>query len=216
MALIFKETGKYIDALEYLSIYILMCEETGNKSGIAAVNNTYGDLHYELKNYSKAGEYFRKAINVYKDIGDTVRLGHLYMNFGSVLNELEKFDSSFYYFSMAKEIFLETDNQEDMANLFLCIGEYYELTGMIKEARENMFEGLEISKRINNKSVMLNAYHLLGRNFNKNKQYYEAIRYLDTALIFAYEAKQPGKKILIAEELMIAYSALEQFSQAFY
>ncbi|NQU81753.1 MAG: tetratricopeptide repeat protein, partial [Bacteroidetes bacterium] len=60
MALIFKETGKYIDALEYLSIYILMCEEAGNLSGIAAVNNTYGSLFYELKNYSKAGEYFRK------------------------------------------------------------------------------------------------------------------------------------------------------------
>jgi len=138
------------------------------------------------------------------------------MNLGSVLNELEKFDSSFYYFSMAKEIFLKTDNQEDMANLFLCVGEYYELTGMIKEARENMFEGLEISKRINNKTAMLNAYHLLGRNHNKNKQFYEAIRYLDTALVFAYEAKNPRQKMLIAEELMIAYSALEQFSQAFY
>jgi len=145
-----------------------------------------------------------------------VLLGRLYMNLGSVLNELEKFDSSFYYFSMAKEIFLKTDNQEDMANLFLCVGEYYELTGMIKEARENMFEGLEISKRINNKTAMLNAYHLLGRNHNKNKQFYEAIRYLDTALVFAYEAKNPRQKMLIAEELMIAYSALEQFSQAFY
>ncbi|MCK4819987.1 response regulator, partial [bacterium] len=51
---------------------------------------------------------------------------------------------------------------------------------------------------------------------NKNKQYYEAIGYLDTALVFAYEAKKPGKKIFIAKELMIAYSALAQFSQAFY
>jgi len=216
MALVFRETGKYIDALEYLSICMSMYNEAGNRLGIAAVNNTYGDLHYELKNYSKAGEYFRKAINTYIDIGDTVKLGSLYMNLGTVLNELEKYDSSFYYFSMAKEIFLETDDQEDMANLFLCIGEYFELTGRMKEARENMFESLDISKRINNRGIMLNAYHLLGRNFNKNKQYYEAIRYLDTALVFAYEAKNPGKKILIAEELIIAYSALEKFSEAFY
>lgn len=216
MALVFKGTGKYIDALEYLSICMSMYEKSGNRTGIASINNAYGSLHYELRNYSKADEYFRKSISAYKDIGDTIRLGSLYLNLGSVLNELEKFDSSFYYFSMAKEIFLETDDQEDMANLFLSIGEYYELTGRMKEAKENMLEGLDISKRINNKGAMLGIYYLLGRNSNKNKQYYEAIRYLDTALVFAYEAKKPGKKILIAEELMIAYSALEQFSKAFH
>ncbi|MBE9511450.1 MAG: tetratricopeptide repeat protein [Bacteroidetes bacterium] len=216
MALVLRETGKYIDALEYLSICMSMYDEAGHRSGIAAVNNTYGALHYELKNYSEAGEYFRESIRIYKDIGDTVKLGSLYMNLGSVLNELEKHDSAFYFFSMAKEILLETDDQEDMAYLFLCIGEYFELTGRIKEAKKNMFESLDISKRINNKGAMLDAYYHLGRNYNKNKQYYEAIRYLDTALVFAYETKKPGKKILIAEELMIAYSALEQFSQAFY
>jgi len=117
---------------------------------------------------------------------------------------------------VAKEIFQETQDQENLAYLFLCIGEYYELTGRMKEAKENMFEGLDISKRINNKGAMLDIYYHLGRNFNKNKQYYESIRYLDTALVFAYEAKNPGKKKLIAEEFMVAYSALEQFSQAFY
>ena len=216
MALIFIETGKYIDALEYLSIYLLMCEEAGNISGIAAVNNTYGSLFYELKNYSKAGEYFRKAINAYNDIEDTVKLGSLYMNLGSVFNELGKYDSSFYYFSLAKELFLETQDLERLAFLFLCVGEYYELTGRMKEAKDNMFEGLEISKRTNNRGAMLEIYHFLGRNFNKNKQYYEAIRYLDTALVFANDAKKPRKKKLIAEELMVAYSELEQFSQAFY
>ncbi len=215
MALVFKGTGKYIDALEYLSICMSMYDKAGNRLGIAAVNNTYGSLFYELENYFKAGEYFRKAINAYKDIGDTVKLVSLYMNLGSVLNELEKHDSSFYFFSMAKEILLETDDQEKLAYLFLCIGEYYEQTGRMREARENMFEGLNISKRINNKGVMLDIYYHLGRNYNKNKQYYEAKRYLDTALVFAYEAKNPAKKKLIAEELMIAYSALEQFSQAF-
>ena len=216
MALVFKGTGKYIDALEYLSIYKLMCEEAGNISGIAAVNNTYGSLFYELENYSKAGEYFRKSISAYKDIGDTVKPGSLYMNLGSVFNELGKYDSSFYYFSMAKEVFLETDNQENLAYLSLCIGEYYELTGRMKEAKRNMFEGLNISKHINHKNAMLDIYYHLGRNYNKSKKYYEAIRYLDTALVFTNEARNPGKKRLIAEELMIAYSALEQFSQAFH
>ena len=216
IALIFKGTGKYIDALEYLSIYKLMCEEAGNMSGIAAVNNTYGSLFYELENYSKAGEYFRKAINAFKDIGDTAKLGSLYMNLGSVFNELGKYDSSFYYFSMAKEVFLEMDNQENLAYLSLCIGEYYELTGRMKEAKRNMFEGLNISKHINHKNAMLDIYYNLGRNYNKSKKYYEAIRYLDTALVFANEVRNPGKKRLIAEELIIAYSALEQFSQAFY
>ena len=216
IALISSVTGNYISALEYLSICMSLYDEAGYKTGIAAVNNQYGALHYELKNFSKAGDYFRKAINAYNDIGDTVKLGSLYMNLGSVLNELEKFDSSFYYFSMAKEIFLETENQKNLAYLFLCIGEYYELTGRMKEAKENMFEALDISKRINAKGTMLDIYYHFGRNYNKNKQYYEAIRYLDTALVFAYEAKNPTKKELIAEELMIAYSALEQFSQAFY
>ncbi|MCK4701344.1 MAG: tetratricopeptide repeat protein, partial [Bacteroidales bacterium] len=215
MALVFKGTGKYIDALEYLSICMSMYEKSGNRSGIASINNAYGSFHYELENYSKAGEYFRKSISAYKDIGDTIRLGSLYMNLGSVLNKLEKSDSSLYYFSMAKEVFLETDDQENLAYYFLCIGEYYDLTGRMKEAKENMFMGLDISKRINHKSAMMNIYYHLGRNYNKNKQYYEAIRYLDTALVFAYEGKNPRRKILIAEELMIAYSALQQFSQAF-
>ncbi len=215
IAIIASSTGNYIDALEYLSICISMYEKFGNRTGIAAVNNQYGALHYELENYSKAGEYFRKSISIYKDIGDTIKLGSLYMNLGSALNKLEKFDSAFYYFSMAKEVFLETNDQENLAIYFLCIGEYYDLTGRMKEAKENMFMGLDISKRINHMSAMLDIYYHLGMNYNKNKQYYEAIRYLDTALVFAYEAKNPRKKILIAEELMIAYSALQQFSQAF-
>lgn len=216
IALISSATGSYIDALEYLSICLSLYDEAGYRSGVAAVNNCYGALHYELKNYFKAGEYFRKSIRAYKDIGDTASLGALYMNLGSVFNELGNYDSSFYYFSAAKEIFQKTHDQENLASLFLCIGEYYELTGRMKEAKENMFEGLDLSKRINNKGAMLDIYYFLGRNYNKNKQYYESIRYLDTALVLAYEAKNPGKKKLIAEELMIAYSALEQFSQAFY
>ena len=216
IALISSVTGNYINVLEYLSICMSLYDEAGYKTGIAAVNNQYGALHYELKNFSKAGDYFRKAISAYKVIGDTIRLGSLYMNLGSVFNELGKYDSSFYYFSMAKEIFLETQNQEKLAFLFLCIGEYYELTGRMKEAKDNMVEGLNISKHINHKNAMLDIYYHLGRNYNKSKKYYEAIRYLDTALIFANEARNPEKKRLIAEELIIAYSALEQFSQAFY
>ncbi|GAH02708.1 unnamed protein product [marine sediment metagenome] len=44
------ETGSYKDALEYLSICMSLYDEAGNKSGVAAVNNCYGALHYDLEN----------------------------------------------------------------------------------------------------------------------------------------------------------------------
>lgn len=85
-------------AKKYLNEYMAYAEKTQNKLMLANGYFAIGNDSFDENNPHKSLEYFRKALNIFKDLGKDGDASSLYTNIAAVYNEgLHKPDSALYY-----------------------------------------------------------------------------------------------------------------------
>jgi two-component system, NtrC family, sensor kinase len=172
---IYSHKGDTQKGFDYYSIAIQREEKAGNKKSLCVLYGYMGNLYNDRKkNYDKAIEYYRKALNLSEELGRKNVSSFWLANIGSAFISLStqkgvtacKKDSlqaiALNYYFRAMKITEELDNKREHADILNSIGLLYTANGKFAEAEERLKQSLELSCEIRNYSNIQEAEKALS------------------------------------------------------
>ena len=102
-----------------------------------------GVTYYNLEDYGKAVDYYRKSMNVSTG-EDPIVLPYTYSKFGEIYIEMNQLDSAFYYLEQARRMFKNqfSDESDFIAEVDNLFGDYYSKKGNDTLALQNYHQSL--------------------------------------------------------------------------
>lgn len=199
-----------------LSIYYCekiydLCDYFGDTFNIVVANSfqNIGIAYLDIRNYEKAINYFKKALNIYLSKYDTEysQISYIYDNIGIVYIEKGEYNFAEDFFNKALRTRKKNFQKEpkELAFSYTTIGNLYSIKGEFNKALNFYNKVLEIA--LNNFEFKhpntAIAYNNIGLTYRDKGQY-------DTALNYFYKAidiqiKKLGKT---HPELCVTYSAI--------
>ncbi|MBM3436293.1 MAG: tetratricopeptide repeat protein [Bacteroidetes bacterium] len=204
----------YDPAIEYAFKSMDLMEQTENKGGIGRCYNLIGIIYYYLQNYSVSLDYFTKALQISVDQKDKKWIAGNYNNIGLVYEHKGSFDKSLEYYLKALEINIELNNKNWIATNYANIGSLYQSMGNPK-CLEYFFKRLNLKKEINDAAGIAVSEYLIGKYFNSQKQFSEALPYLEESLKLNDSVGSLLQATRISNELSITYAGLKNFENAY-
>ena len=165
----------------------------GYPQSLAAIGQVYGDI----KDYSKAVEYFKRWLALRSDdYTSPGRSGYAYALFrlGAVFTEMDQLDSAVHYLTLAKEVFLQSVRFEPL--VFASLGDVELKLGKHDSALDFYRQTLEISLSNKENRATSQAYLQIAN-------LYEVLNQADSAIIYAKKsleiAESVGQKKVIVK-----------------
>ena len=148
---------------------------------------TLGATHDQYLTYS---ENLQKAIRLFIGLKDSIGLANCYITEAVVYDRQLKFDQSINYYSQAMTIFRNAKMEERVAVCGNNLGFVYYRMGHYKDAEKTLLEAVEISKTINNASLLMGMYDNLGLVYSKLGEANMAHEYFEKVIIMHDELKE--------------------------
>ncbi len=179
-----KAIACFFDALKYHEL-------KANKLGIAAANSSIGAVYEDQNNYTKAVEYYAKALVFYdsiqkpsnKDLYEQAVIDH---NIGYCYFKLGENEKAKKHLYKALDIEKKNGFLDNISYVYDKIGSIYAAEKKYDEALNITQEGLLYASKDRSKAILLNS---IGEIFYNLKNYKQAEFYLDKALAHAKLAK---------------------------
>jgi tetratricopeptide (TPR) repeat protein len=109
-----------------------MCEEVGDRAGLAATFNNIGMVYDSIGQPAKALEYYNQALPILEEVGNRAGLAATLNNIGAVYRSIRHLQQALEYYNQALAITLND------------IGMVYDATGQPDEALEYLNQALPI------------------------------------------------------------------------
>ncbi|MET1259459.1 tetratricopeptide repeat protein [Flagellimonas sp. DF-77] len=145
--------------------------------------NVIGYNYYELGNYPKAMEYFKKAISTMDTLPtQTYHQADTYRNIGNLMLVQKEHDPALEAFEAAMATYIATDDHLYQATTLMDIGNVHKLKKDYDKAIEFHNRCLEIAETHGFPTQVVYAYYELGAAFLEKKEYETAISYYNKCL----------------------------------
>ena len=148
--LICQECRDLEQALVYYDLAEVYFEQVQNRRGIANVANNRGNVFHILKHYSKAEEFLRKALTIYKEIGDELYGTNTQINLSSVLFGQGQKDQALKLIIASEEGIHRLRNPLMLARLHNNRGVILAACNMTSQAKIAFREAIQLYVDINN------------------------------------------------------------------
>ena len=161
-------TSIYIQAGEFF-------KELENNNGLAAVYTRLGNVAMGRANYTKAGEYYRKSIDMKMELGDQSAVcGDLY-NISLIYEFTGKLDSAWMYADSAAAILKNITNNKLEVEITAQYGYLSYAKGDYINAINYGLEALELAQKIEYHTWIINCSELLSDAYKALNKYKEAL-----------------------------------------
>ena len=151
--------------------------------------NTIGKSHMNKGNYSKAIEYFLKALQIFEEIEYKNGTGYCYTNMANVYGIQSNYPKALEFSLKALQLLEETGDKNGMGNCYNNIGNIYADEFNYDKALTYYLKSLHIREEIKNKKGIATSYANIGSIYvniaalNNNKITYDkALDYFLKAL----------------------------------
>ncbi|MES2428998.1 MAG: tetratricopeptide repeat protein [Bacteroidota bacterium] len=124
--------NRYFDAL---AIY----EKLNDQRGVAKVYNNIGNL-YQLLDYEKALDYFKKASDIAVLYKDKSLIASISLNIGNIYNRKNMYQSALTYYNTSRALFTELKNEEVLVQCLENLGFLYYQLRNFPEAKSLLLE----------------------------------------------------------------------------
>jgi len=207
IALVYGFKKDYKKASQYFWYIINNCTRETRMWEAQSYNNL-GVICQKTAEYSKAIDYYKKTIDIYKaEEGEySLRAAQTINNLGKVYFELEAFDVAFDNIKTSINIRKKYlgENHPIVSKSLLSQGQYHYRIEEYKEAIEVYIEALEILdiNQSNDRILKNQLYDLIGETYLKLNRNYEAINFFQRAVCeiidgFDYNVKLIDPEIFI-------------------
>ncbi len=182
--------GSINAAIDYFNQSREIYEDLEDSSGVAKVNNGFGRMYLEEREYEKALDHFTQSKDIYEALGEERYLPYLLLNIAIVHDYLGQHEIARGFHLRAHHMLtLAGDSSRVMASALMNLGENYELTNELDKVLEYYEKALALSKKLNIQPRTGDAYHHIARYHLVAGNYQQAKLYLDSAWAISNEQK---------------------------
>jgi tetratricopeptide (TPR) repeat protein len=214
LGIYYRSKGVYDLAIDYFFNSLEIMEKINDRNGIGRCYNLIGIIYYYLENYQLSLEYYNKALEINIEQNDKKWIAGNYNNLGMIYEKLGEYGLALEYYFKSLEANIELNNKNWIANNYGNIGSLYQQMGNPKSI-EYLFKRLVLNTELKDISGIAQSNYLIGRYYNAQEKYPEAITYL----LRSYDLSDSIGNLLqtnnIAHELSRAFENLENFKEAY-
>ena len=149
IGLIFKNQGKYIDAIAWYNQGIKLAQLAGQQEDQADMIYNLSYCYKGTGDYTKAMDYATKSLQITKEMGDDYGLSAAYLALADIANMMKKNDLMRKYLSYCESNAAKYNNIQVLAEMYKLWSEYYEKTGNYKKAAESLKSMIQYKDSLN-------------------------------------------------------------------
>lgn len=212
---IYDITGKPDSATMFFMNALRIFESIHNYSGLAAVYQNIGAMHYYQKDFDKAIENYRKALPLREKTGEKNYVAQLFNNIGSVMRRKKEYDSAIFYYEKSLVIKKGLNDKQSLASSYLNISVAYQYKNDFAAAIENINKAITLCLSTANDYDLASCYITLSEIYLKMHREKEARQ---QALLGLEIAKKLGSNELLFngyEELSLCDTLKGDYKSAF-
>jgi serine phosphatase RsbU (regulator of sigma subunit) len=124
-----------------------------------------GSIYYNLEEYSKAIDYFTRALAINQKLKNNVDIASNHNNLGSAYLEQKEYSKALWHFNQAYNLFISTGHERYAAICAGNIGCIYEDQGNYQQAIEAHNKAMAIHEMFQDVQSQCNCYYNLGRAY---------------------------------------------------
>ncbi|GIV27215.1 MAG: hypothetical protein KatS3mg027_1029 [Bacteroidia bacterium] len=173
---------KYEESMQTLPEQVEGKDRIRKQKVYAANLGNIGVVYDDQGNYSRALEYYFRALKICEEIGNKQRQASCLGNIGGVYHEQGNYSKALEYYFKASKINEEIGNKQRQANNLGNIGGVYHEQGNYSKALEYYFKALKINEEIGNKRSQANNLGNIGGVYHDQGNYSKALEYYFKAL----------------------------------
>jgi len=211
--------GQYPEALES-DLQALRISERLGMEGLTGNNyNNIGNVYIAMKDYSKALEYFREALQIaLRDKEDATHSGEasLLINISEAFKEAGRYDSAIAYNARAQQMVARAHDSMNLSIVLLNMGDDYVRMQQPVKALSYLAQALHISQRLQDEEGIAWAYISIAKAYHEQGQYNTSIQYAGLSLQKAQNLHLPEMIKETCHTLYTGYQGLHQFDKALY
>ena len=194
----------YCDSLKFFE----NCNDTKN---VASAYFNLSQDYSNLDDYTKAYNFIKKAIKLYKELGATYDIARAHNTYADIYlddaaNE-GNFNPALECLFRSLETYQQIGHVRGEANIYSTVGNHYVKQKDYESAIENYEKSILIYEKLNEKSKLDQSYKSIGLCFIKLKNYPKTLEYLEKLVESSQEVEH---KLNLAE----TYIALNEFDKA--
>lgn len=180
------ETGDYASAIQYLNLEV--DAHLGNNDSVSWANAQYslGMVYSVVRNFNEAARHGILSKDFFEKSKMFPQVANSCINLGYIFNELKETDKAIEYYQRALIILEDQKTQQGMEATYLNLGTLGDKSGDLDKARKNFEESQDITREINNTSLV-SVYTNLGNLFLNKQDMVKAEEHLDKAYLMARE-----------------------------
>lgn len=151
--------------------------EIENDSLVNASVRQIALVYWDLENYNLYKKTSQEYLKLSTKLEDSFHIGKANNYLGHFYKKASVSDSSYFYFNQAEKIFRALNDKKELATQLIYIASIQRDEKDFVGSEVTTFEAVELSREINNKAILANAYNNLGIIYNQLGQFDDAIKY---------------------------------------
>jgi len=152
------------------------------------VYNYVGIIYRNMGNYSRAVDFYHKALVKAQALKLPIQEAYAHNNIGEIFMLQNDGNSAQKHIKEAIQMFQARQDKRGEAYGYLRLGEVYEQQKNYQQALQAFFKVEEIRSKMPNKYSVKVAWHRIGVVYGRQADYPQALKYLDRALAYNQKA----------------------------
>jgi signal transduction histidine kinase/DNA-binding response OmpR family regulator len=211
---IYRDLGDLANVLTHFERALEIYEELGDEFQQSVILTSISNLLYDLNDYDSALEYALKCLPIFERAHNISSLTNIYTTLGNIYFKKDQFEEALRYFE-------QNLNHSDPHTVAYVMAE----SGLGKvnykmqhfdNANKYLSDALTQSKELGNAEVQIICNFYLGRLYMDEKNYSQALHYLNAAYELAEEYSRRHDIMSIHEVLWELYDKLGDIPKAFH
>ncbi|MDY6999988.1 MAG: tetratricopeptide repeat protein, partial [Actinomycetota bacterium] len=124
--LIHNARGEYETALEWYERSLALCEELGDRAGLATTYNNIGIIYDARGEYETALEWYMKDLAISEELGDRAGLATTYNNIGGIYKARGEYETALEWYERSLALGEELGDRAVLATTYNNIGGIYD------------------------------------------------------------------------------------------
>ncbi len=182
MAVIFRDQGKFAEALDALQQVLVKREALGDKPGTVRAMLDIGAANQSLGNLEPALEYRQKALTLSESLKDKGLIAQTLLNLGGLFRVQSDYAKSLEYFQRELKLREELGDKSRIAQALNNIGYDYRFLGHLDEALVCYGRALKLAEEMQNKGLLADDLGLIGEIHRLRGNYAAALENYRRAL----------------------------------
>ena len=186
IGIVYASMKNYPKAIEYFKKALGIFEEYGHASMLSTLINI-ADMYSKNKEYDLAMEYNRRALDISREVKDTACTAIVLYNMGESLHKTGRSAKALEYLQESQAISKRIHDVEGVSYSYNLLAGIYFDQEQYSQAISYAEQSIENLTTAGNKEILLEAYHLLYKAYERKKDFQSSLLYRDKEIALKEE-----------------------------